>query len=638
MYKLLPPFKQFALTAVVFFTGFVSHTLHGQIEAIGTCPDTPADSMYQVEITGLNSDSSYTIIVNGVTEETNTSGITEANSSNIQFVDGTDSVLVQVIENPTTTADTTEFIVHEVFCMDIDGDGSYDFATSSCDYVTEGIDNRGAIISSVAPYLGEKVYNYVLTDTAGVAQAVNTTGYFPELSDGIYNVYAFTFLTATEATQMRDSLTFGTTDMDNYSLTQPACFAFCGDIEGKTGSYFTIECELMVDVTLDGQDVCEDGDVEFNAPTTITGTQPTGTSVAYEWLIDTIGPDFFVVAGAMDSVLDLTSVSYDANGDMYKAIAILSVNGVEVDRDTSAAATLTVYESPTLAMNMDTIVSSDSPTGVSFTDANSTADSFAITAITPSEPFGADFIAGGSNASTGGTTDASEIANDTYTNNTGGSVTVTYTVTPYNTTNDCEGTPVSIVVTISPCPEVDAITATVCSDDLIAVQLPDLDKNGADIDSFSITANSTGATTGVVTSLSAIASDTYNNITSGDSTVVYTITPYAFGCAGTDFTVTVTVMPEPEIDAQTVSACSGENIDVDLMILAGYTGPGVDSFVVSAVATGVTGTPSEGTFTSNDGIANDAFTSTSSGGSVVYTVSPYADSCVGNGSSAGDMW
>ena len=617
------------LTLTILFSGLFTLSLHAQVEAIATCPSSVVDSMYRVKISNFLPVIPYTIIVNGVPEVINTPQIGDYFSSNIQYIDGVDSVLVEVIEDPLGAALVTSYIVHELFCIDIDGDNTYDFSKAACDYVTPSIDPRGTIISMAAPYLGENVYQYVLTDTAGIAIETNSSGYFTGLVDSMYNVFAYTFLTEADAAQMVDSITFGTTDMDVLSLSAPVCFGFCGDVKSKTGNYYEIDCELSIeaDPVLDLA-ICNEGDVDFYVETTITGTQPPLTTVAYEWLVDSTGTGFVTTMdGTADSILMLTSMDTSENGNLYKAIAILLVDGVEIDRDTSGSGTLTIYDDATLAASMDTTVYTGDDIGVVFTDGSSNADSFVITAI--NVPGTAGFTADGGNVSTGNTTNASYIAGDSYVNQSGGPVTVTYVVTPY-TSNDCDGDAVTISVVINPCPEVDPITTTVCSDELIAVLLPDDDKNGADIDSFVITANSAGATTGTVTSLSAISSDAYNNTTSSDSVVIYTITPYGYGCEGAPFTVTVTIEPEPAIDDQIVSVCSEVTIGVDLVDLGGYSGPAVDSFLVTADVNGLVGSVTEGTLTSNDAIAQDTFVNLSGTlDSVVYTVIPYAGSCAG---------
>ena len=63
----------------------------------------------------------------------------------------------------------------------------------------------------------------------------------------------------------------------------------------------------------------------------------------------------------------------------------------------------------------------------------------------------------------------------------------------------------------------------------------------------------------------AIASDVFNNVTNTSHDVVYTVTPYFGSCAGSSFTIIVTVDPEPlytgNLDA---TVCSDEATGVDL--------------------------------------------------------------------------
>ncbi|MEL6390698.1 MAG: PKD-like domain-containing protein, partial [Bacteroidota bacterium] len=517
--------------------------------------------------------------------------------------------------------------VHEVLCVDADGDGSYDYSTTACDYTTPNITNRGSIVSTVAPYTGTNVYVYVLTDTAGTALETSYTGYFTGLEDAEYNVFAYTFLSAGDAAAVIDSITIGTTDMDAFSVTQPACYGFCGDVEGKTGSYYDVSCELtIVAADIDDAMVCEDGDVDIISGATTTGSLPDGDSIAYVWEVDSGSGFVSATSTQFGDTLGLTNVQLADDGNEYRAIAILYINGVEIDRDTSDTGTLSVYEDPVMASNLDTTVNSGSPNGVIFTDATSTADSFVLVSITPSTT--EDFAPGSGNVSTGSTTNTAFISGDTYDNTSGTPQTVTYRVIPFSS-EMCEGDTVDIIVTVVPCPDVDAITAVICSDDLIGVSLPSSDMNGASIDSFIVTSTTTGATTGTTTSTSFLSSDSFTNETASDITVTYTVTPYAYGCEGSSFTVTVTVKPVPVVTYEPVSVCSDEEIGINL-IPSGYAGASIDSFIVTADVNGLSGTASTGTFTEIDTIASDVFTNTSlTMDSVVYSVIPYADSCAG---------
>ena len=130
-----------------------------------------------------------------------------------------------------------------------------------------------------------------------------------------------------------------------------------------------------------------------------------------------------------------------------------------------------------------------------------------------------------------GTTDEAIINSDVFTNLTDGDLLVTYTITPYVGT--CAGSTFDVIITVKPEPVVAAnIEATVCSDEVIGVDLPTTDDSGLGITTYDITAvvdaNLTGtATTATGTTDEAIInSDVFTNLTDGALTVTYTCLLY----------------------------------------------------------------------------------------------------------------
>ena len=68
------------------------------------------------------------------------------------------------------------------------------------------------------------------------------------------------------------------------------------------------------------------------------------------------------------------------------------------------------------------------------------------------------------------------------------------------------------------------------------------------------------ATTGTgITDVNAISTDVFTNLTDGSLQVTYTVTPYVGTCAGSDFTIIITVDPEPVVASTQFDAtvCSG---------------------------------------------------------------------------------
>ena len=235
-----------------------------------------------------------------------------------------------------------------------------------------------------------------------------------------------------------------------------------------------------------------------------------------------------------------------------------------------------------------------------------------------------------------GLTNVNAIGGDKFTNLTESPLAVVYTVTPYS--GSCKGAQYTITVTINSAPIVEPIiAASVCSDDLTNVQLPSTDKNSLALTKYDIIASVDPALTGTaatgigLTNINAIAADKFTNITGVPLTVVYTVTPYAGSCVGAPFTITVTINSAPVVDARTVTACSGTDINVvlsstdkNLLALTSYD-------ITAVVDPELTGTATTGNGLTNvNTIFSDKYiNSTAASLTVVYHVTPYANSCKG---------
>jgi large repetitive protein len=199
------------------------------------------------------------------------------------------------------------------------------------------------------------------------------------------------------------------------------------------------------------------------------------------------------------------------------------------------------------------------------------------------------------------------------------------------------GAAFTITVTINPAPVVNPMVAAVCSGTAIGVVLPGTSANGLALTTYDISAvvdpGLTGtATTGLgINNVNAIAGDIFTNTTGGPLTVVYTVIPYAGTCVGASFTITVTITPAPVVNPMVAAVCSGTAIGV---VLPGTSANGITltTYDISAVVDpGLTGTATTGLGINNvNAIAGDIFTNTTGGPlTVVYTVIPYAGTCVG---------
>jgi len=292
---------------------------------------------------------------------------------------------------------------------------------------------------------------------------------------------------------------------------------------------------------------------------------------------------------------------------------------------------LTVNPKPLFSGDLDDEVCSDDIVGVTLpTSANVTIDSFEVTASVGTGLLGT--------ATTGSTISASYLSNDVFTNLSGETDTVTYTVVPF--ADGCEGSSFDIKVAIKPEPRVVVdLSTTVCSDTEINVTLPSADSSGLlAIDSFYVSAGTTGlvavaqTTDTMVTTTDAILADTYTNSGTTTDSVTYTLTPYSAGCIGDDFTITVRVTTEPIGIDSTLFACSDETLSIDLqsLISNGMTGVEFEWFAIANDS--ITG---ETTSASSASSITDILTNTTaSNEDVVYKVIPTASAA--DGSCLGD--
>ncbi|MEL6274164.1 MAG: PKD-like domain-containing protein, partial [Bacteroidota bacterium] len=177
---------------------------------------------------------------------------------------------------------------------------------------------------------------------------------------------------------------------------------------------------------------------------------------------------------------------------------------------------------------------------------------------------------------------------------------VVYTVTP-TSEDGCVGEAFTVTVTVLPEPVGSDPMPMTCSDEPLSVDLQSLITNGQADVSFSWVAadnpNVSGET--LTTSMDTAITDTLTNVSGVDQIVIYTVTPIgANDCAGNEFTVTVTVKPEPVITA-TLSAteiCSRDSLDVDFMETTGLEAVSTVSWeIVSTLPAGVDATSNSGT-------------------------------------------
>ncbi|GAI55387.1 unnamed protein product, partial [marine sediment metagenome] len=141
---------------------------------------------------------------------------------------------------------------------------------------------------------------------------------------------------------------------------------------------------------------------------------------------------------------------------------------------------------------------------------------------------------------------ANVIADDAFTNTTGAAVDVVYTVIPVSG-NSCLGEAELVTVTVNPEPVLNNLSNTVCSDEVSAITLSDVDAiattyNITAINANGLTASAGAPATGTGLAANVIADDAWTNKTGADVNVVYTVRPVsANSCVGDAKDVTLTV-------------------------------------------------------------------------------------------------
>lgn len=208
--------------------------------------------------------------------------------------------------------------------------------------------------------------------------------------------------------------------------------------------------------------------------------------------------------------------------------------------------------------------------------------------------------------------------------------------------NTCESDPVEVKIVVNQLPVVTSTSlAAICSDVAVSSNFPassnatvaaTYNVTGLTLNSMTVSAGGAAVANGLTAS--ALSDDAFTNTFNNQRNVVYTVVPVSgVGCAGSSFTVTVPVNPEPVVSNQTRTICSDAAVGVNFGSSTGVaastynvTGLNLNGLTVSAggaaVANGLT----------NTALADDAFTNTTNANvNVVYTVVPVsASGCLGN--------
>ncbi len=205
---------------------------------------------------------------------------------------------------------------------------------------------------------------------------------------------------------------------------------------------------------------------------------------------------------------------------------------------------------------------------------------------------------------------------------------IVYTVTPTSSAS-CTGQPFIVNVTLARPPFAPSLSPATCSNIPVNVDLQaHVDAQGNDVPStFSWLATDNTNTSGESLSAqnSGIITDVVSNNTSFKQFVMYTVTPSSItgACAGSAFTVTLSVNEAPTAINSTSTVCSGvaQNFDINAHYIA--TGNGVLSTTFSWVATDNANTTGETTTPqSTTSISDIIINAGTAQENIVYTITP----------------
>ena len=409
------------------------------------------------------------------------------------------------------------------------------------------------------------------------------------ITGGITGASAGSGATINQALTNPSNVSAGTV---NYIVTPTSTTGSC------VGSPYTITVTVNpapVVTTPGAKNICSGTNTNLNLTASIAST--------YNWTIGTItGGIAGASAGSGNTISQvLTNPSSTTSGSVQYIVIPTSVLGSCAG--TPFTITVTVYPAPIVTNLSTASTCSGSGPNIALTASVASTFSWSIGTIT-----------GGITGASPGT---GNNINQTLTNPSSSvDGTVEYIVTPTTSVGSCAGTPLTITVTVHPAPAVVTPgTATICSGSGTGINLT------ASVPcSFTWTL---GTITGGITGASAGSGPTINqtltnpsNISAGTVNYIITPTSTSNSCAGSTYTITVTVNPAPVVTTPAFKAiCSGSNASINLTasIASTYT------WTVGTVIGGITGASAGSGNTISQVLTNP---SSSASGSVEYVVTP----------------
>jgi len=217
------------------------------------------------------------------------------------------------------------------------------------------------------------------------------------------------------------------------------------------------------------------------------------------------------------------------------------------------------------------------------------------------------------NPATGTGFNSHVMEDDAWTNTGASEVTVIYTVVPIST-EGCPGDVFTVSFKISPKPVItNAPTAAICSGSSTNITLTSSIPSTFSWTIDTITGGITGATAGSGNTINQVLTNP-SNATAGTVQYIVTAASTAKSCSGSQFIITVTVYPIPQITtAATKRICSGTSTGITLTATAAST----FTWTIGTVTGGITGATAGSGATIDQVLTNP---SNATSGSVQYLV------------------
>jgi gliding motility-associated-like protein len=296
--------------------------------------------------------------------------------------------------------------------------------------------------------------------------------------------------------------------------------------------------------------------------------------------------------------------------------------------------TFHVGAAPALATNLDKTTCTGGTSGIVFAPATGSVPVASYNILSVVIPGGLTQTAGNTGGRNGVT--ATEVMGDVFTNPGNVTLTVVYNVQAVSTF-PCKGPQLAINLVVEP-----TITATpvnnlpdICSNSPASITLasPTVPSSGPITFDYQAKAGAITVAQGSNLAAGAILQDVLTNTTNAPVTVVYTITPHAYGakngagCSGAPVTVNVKVEPQPALIAtpSIQSVCAGAPTAVKLTTLTVPSTGTVQFSVVSVVPSDpsmTVSTPTPPVFLNGQSITDTWSNPTFIPQTVTYTLQP----------------